>query len=113
MTGVPVDSVPLLLDEVRERPATNRHRPDRDASQTRRAMPRDPDSQNVLNEHWHVKCEYLDMATKSKDICEHPGCTCPKAKDSNYCGAFCEGQASHPSIECEFGHTGCVATKRA
>lgn len=23
---------------------------------------------------------------------EHPGCTCPKAKDSKSCGAFCEGQ---------------------
>ncbi len=53
------------------------------------------------------------MATKSKDMCEHPGCTCPKAKGSNYCGTFCEGQAGHPSIECECGHPGCVAESAA
>jgi hypothetical protein len=67
----------------------------------------------VPSEHWHPRCNYSGMSTKSKDSCEHPGCTCPQAKDSKYCSAFCEGQASHPSIECECGHTTCAATKSA
>ena len=26
-----------------------------------------------------------------KNTCAHPGCTCPPAKNSKYCGTYCEG----------------------
>jgi hypothetical protein len=39
--------------------------------------------------------------------CAHPSCKCQAAKDSDYCSAFCEGQAKTPDIVCGCGHAGC------
>ena len=39
--------------------------------------------------------------------CAHPGCNCLAAKDSDYCGAYCEGAHDRPSVLCECGHQGC------
>ena len=38
------------------------------------------------------------MAEKKTAKCANPGCNCPAAKRSKYCGAYCEGSASRPSM---------------
>jgi len=39
------------------------------------------------------------MAEKKIEKCAHPGCNCPAAPGSKYCGAYCEGSANgHPSL---------------
>jgi len=35
--------------------------------------------------------------------CAHPGCNCPAAAGSKYCGAYCQGSANRPSIACNCG----------
>ena len=40
------------------------------------------------------------MAEKKNDKCAHPGCECPVAKGSKYCGSYCEGAGNSPSIAC-------------
>jgi hypothetical protein len=44
---------------------------------------------------------------KETKKCAHPGCSCNAAEGSKYGGAFCEGEAEHPSIACDCGHPGC------
>jgi len=34
------------------------------------------------------------MAEKKIEKCAHPGCNCPAAEGSKYCGAYCEGSAN-------------------
>jgi hypothetical protein len=51
------------------------------------------------------------MAETKVERCSHPGCNCPVAKGSKYCGADCEGAADHPSIACNCGHMKCAATE--
>jgi hypothetical protein len=48
------------------------------------------------------------MASETKK-CAHPSCNCPAQEDSNYCGAYCEGNAHTADILCNCGHPGCVA----
>jgi len=48
------------------------------------------------------------MADRDPKKCAHPACNCLAANDSKYCGAFCEGEADHPSVLCECGHPGCT-----
>jgi hypothetical protein len=38
--------------------------------------------------------------------CAHPGCACIAAKDSKYCGTYCESN-DKPAILCECGHPAC------
>jgi hypothetical protein len=52
------------------------------------------------------------MAETKTAKCAHPGCNCPVAKGSKYCGAYCEGSANRPSIACNCGH-GEFATGKA
>lgn len=49
------------------------------------------------------------MAEKKDKTCAHPPCTCTAAKDSKYCGAYCEGIGEVASIACECGHPTCAA----
>ena len=49
------------------------------------------------------------MAEKKIEKCAHPGCSCPAAADSKYCGAYCEGSANRPSIACNCRHAECGA----
>jgi len=49
------------------------------------------------------------MAEKKAEKCAHPGCNCPAAKRSKYCGAYCQASASRPSIACNCGHSECTA----
>jgi hypothetical protein len=57
-----------------------------------------------------IEKEYA-MAEKQVHKCAHPGCDCPAAKDSKYCGAYCEGSANRPSIACNCGHAECSTLK--
>ena len=43
------------------------------------------------------------MAEKKIEKCAHPGCNCPAAPGSKYCGAYCEGSANRPSIRATAG----------
>ena len=45
--------------------------------------------------------------TREKNTCAHPGCTCPPAKNSKYCGTYCEGAKDRIELTCECGHPGC------
>ena len=47
------------------------------------------------------------MAEKKIEKCAHPGCNCPAAPGSKYCGAYCEGSANRPSIACNCRHAEC------
>ena len=49
------------------------------------------------------------MAENRPEKCAHPGCNCPAAKESQYCGTYCEGSAGVPSIECNCRHPECFA----
>ena len=49
------------------------------------------------------------MAEQKIEKCAHPGCNCPAAPDSKYCGAYCEGSAGRPSIACNCRHAECAA----
>jgi hypothetical protein len=40
------------------------------------------------------KGEGVSMAEKKIEKCAHPGCNCPAAKGSKYCGTYCEGSAT-------------------
>jgi hypothetical protein len=51
------------------------------------------------------------MADANAEKCAHPACACLRAKDSKYCGAYCEGIAEVPSVVCECGHDKCVSTR--
>jgi hypothetical protein len=48
------------------------------------------------------------MADSNTKKCAHPGCNCHAAEGSKYCGAYCEGAAGRPSVQCECGHAGCT-----
>jgi hypothetical protein len=45
------------------------------------------------------------MAEKKIEKCAHPGCNCPAAPSSQYCGAYCEGSRRRP----RFDSDGCPA----
>jgi hypothetical protein len=45
------------------------------------------------------------MAEQKK--CAHPSCNCTADKDSDYCGAYCEGRANTLSVTCSCGHDAC------
>jgi len=47
------------------------------------------------------------MPEKEIKKCAHPGCKCPAVEDSDFCGAYCEGAADHPSIACGCAHPEC------
>jgi len=47
------------------------------------------------------------MADNQSKKCAHPGCNCSAAKNSKYCGTYCEGAAQRPSIACGCGHPEC------
>jgi hypothetical protein len=51
------------------------------------------------------------MAEKKMEKCAHPGCNCPAAKGSKYCGAYCEGSGNRPSIACNCNHPKCAEQK--
>jgi hypothetical protein len=53
------------------------------------------------------------MSEKKTEKCAHPGCNCPAAKGSKYCGAYCEGSAGRPSIACNCNHPACAAGEMA
>ena len=53
------------------------------------------------------------MADKKVPKCAHPGCECPAAKGSKYCGSYCEGAGNSPSIACNCGHAQCAAEEAA
>ena len=55
----------------------------------------------------------VSMAEKKIEKCAHPGCNCPAAKGSKYCGAYCEGSAGRPSIACNCNHPECTADETA
>jgi len=42
--------------------------------------------------------------------CAHPSCVCGAAADSEYCSAFCSGQAETNDIVCSCGHKACADT---
>jgi hypothetical protein len=46
---------------------------------------------------------------KLEKVRAHPGCNCPAAKNSKYCGTYCEASAGRPSIACNCGHPECSA----
>jgi len=48
------------------------------------------------------------MTEETIGKCSHPGCNCPAAVGSKYCGTYCEGSAEHPSIACNCGHQECA-----
>jgi hypothetical protein len=52
------------------------------------------------------------MADSKIEKCAHPACHCPAAKDSKYCGAYCEGASSVSSVVCECGHPACTIPAR-
>jgi len=45
-----------------------------------------------------------------KNKCAHPPCQCMAAKDSKYCGAYCEGQAETAAVLCECHHPNCASS---
>jgi len=49
------------------------------------------------------------MADKKIEKCAHPGCNCPAAKGSKYCGSYCEGAGKSPSFACNCNHPDCAA----
>jgi hypothetical protein len=49
---------------------------------------------------------------KQEEKCAHPSCSCPRDKDSRYCGAYCEGAAKTPDIQCSCGHPNCSGPKQ-
>src|SRR4029077_8715791 len=52
------------------------------------------------------------MAEKKADECAHPGCNCPAAKGSKYCGPHWESvPINHLAAACECGYAGCAAGK--
>jgi hypothetical protein len=53
------------------------------------------------------------MAEKKIEKCAHPGCNCPAAEGSKYCGAYCEGSANRPSIACNCRHAECAVGETA
>ena len=53
------------------------------------------------------------MAEKKALKCAHPGCECPAAKGSKYCGAYCESSGNRPAIACNCGHGECAAGETA
>jgi hypothetical protein len=53
------------------------------------------------------------MAEKKIEKCAHPGCNCPAAKDSKYCGAYCKGAGKSPSFACHCNHPECAAGETA
>jgi hypothetical protein len=59
------------------------------------------------------RAEGVFMAEKKIEKCAHPGCNCPAAPDSKYCGAYCEGSANRPSIACNCRHAECAAGEMA
>jgi hypothetical protein len=44
----------------------------------------------------------------SKEKCAHTPCKCEAAKDSKYCGAYCEGREDTTEILCSCGHPACT-----
>ena len=46
------------------------------------------------------------MPERKLEKCAHPGCNCPAAKNSKYCGTYCEGSAERPSIACNTAFQG-------
>lgn len=48
------------------------------------------------------------MAETKDKKCAHPSCSCVAAKDSNYCGTYCEGKGTRDDILCDCGHPDCT-----
>jgi len=44
--------------------------------------------------------------------CEHPSCHCPAKEGSDFCGAYCEGLADTPEVQCACGHPECEPVAR-
>jgi hypothetical protein len=40
--------------------------------------------------------------------CAHPSCMCNSPTDSEYCSAYCSGQAETSDILCSCGHEACT-----
>jgi hypothetical protein len=53
------------------------------------------------------------MATNTPEKCAHPSCNCPRASDSKFCSAYCEGASDKPDIMCNCGHAGCATRATA
>ena len=49
------------------------------------------------------------MAENQEKKCAHPACDCPAAKDSKYCGEYCENaeKARVMEIGCGCEHASC------
>ncbi len=48
------------------------------------------------------------MADDKDKRCAHPGCNCPRSKDSDYCSPSCEGAGDTAEITCNCGHSDCA-----
>lgn len=44
------------------------------------------------------------------DMCQHPGCSCPRAEGSKYCSAYCEAAKDTAELTCECGHPDCESS---
>ena len=50
------------------------------------------------------------MAEKNAEKCARPGCNCPVAKGSKYCGPHWENvPINHLATACECGYAACAA----
>jgi len=47
------------------------------------------------------------MANDKK--CAHPSCNCQAKEGSKYCSTYCEGAGKTTEIQCNCGHSACVA----
>ncbi len=43
--------------------------------------------------------------------CAHETCTCMAADGSQYCSTFCQDSKGITTLDCDCGHSGCVAQK--
>ena len=48
------------------------------------------------------------MADDKDKRCAHPGCNCPRSKESDYCSPSCEGAGDTAEITCNCGHSDCA-----
>ena len=47
------------------------------------------------------------MADEGREKCEHVGCNCLQADDSDYCSVYCETAGDSVELVCDCGHKGC------
>lgn len=47
------------------------------------------------------------MADEEREKCDHPGCNCLQAEDSDYCSVYCETAGDNIELSCDCGHGGC------